>query len=221
MILNYKYRLYPNKEQESKLDQQFFVANQSWNQALSIRIAEIKKKNGFMNFNDLYRNVMQGLLDREIKANSGIIQQTLRNFESTIKYYFKNKDSKGFPKFKVSSLWEQSFEFKNQGIHITEKYFKILKMKINWKYHRELPSRPKKIVIKRESDGKYYVIFSVEIEKEKLPKTKVDCAIDMNIDNIAIAESTGKSYLKTIIKLEKYDKKYQKLQKKLSKRKEL
>ena len=47
-------------------------------------------------------------------------------------------------------------------------------MKINWKYHRELPSRPKKIVIKRESDGKYYVIFSVEVEKEKLPKTKVD-----------------------------------------------
>jgi len=43
--LNDKYRLYPNKEQESKLNQQFFVANQSWNQALSIRIAEIKKKN--------------------------------------------------------------------------------------------------------------------------------------------------------------------------------
>ena len=31
MILNYKYRLYPTKEQESLLNQQFFVANQAWN----------------------------------------------------------------------------------------------------------------------------------------------------------------------------------------------
>jgi len=29
MILNYKYRLYQTKEQESRLDQQFFVAAQA------------------------------------------------------------------------------------------------------------------------------------------------------------------------------------------------
>jgi putative transposase len=91
-------------------------------------------------------------------------------------------------------------------------------MKIKWKYHRELPSRPKKVIVKRESDGNYFVIFSVELEKEELPKTGKKCGIDLNIDNIAVADSTGKIYLKTIKKLSKYDKKYMKIQKKLSKR---
>ena len=44
MILNYKYRLYPTKEQESLLNQQFFVANQAWNYALNLSIHKSNRK---------------------------------------------------------------------------------------------------------------------------------------------------------------------------------
>ncbi len=65
---------------------------------------------------------------RGIKAHSGILQNSVMNLEFTLKEFFKNRDEKGFPKFKKSSLWQQSFEFKNQ---ITSKYFKIMKMEIS------------------------------------------------------------------------------------------
>jgi len=216
MILNYKYRLYPTKEQESKLNQQFFISNQSWNHGLNIKIKNLKRKNGFTSTKLIEKSIKDNFKKRKISGHSGIIQMSIRKLEDTLKIFFKNKDDFSFPKFKDSSKTEQGFEFKNQGIQIQEKYFKILKMKINWKYHREIPDFPKKIIIKRESDGKYYVIFSVETTKKVLDKTGVNCGIDCNIKNISVADSNGNSYLEIIQKMAKYDKKYRKIEKKLS-----
>jgi len=221
MILNYKYRLYPNITQKNLLDQQFFAANQSWNYTLRLKSKDVSVKKGFTKRKMIELYVRKQLKIRGITANSGIIQNSIINMEKTfIRYFLMKKKGQevGFPDFKTSSNIQQSFEFKPQGIQITEKYFKIMKMKIKWKYNRELPSKPKKIIIKREADGNYFVIFSVEIEKENLPKTGKTCGIDLNIQNIALATSTGKTFLKTIVKLSKYSKKYQKLQKVLSRR---
>lgn len=224
MIINLKYRLKPTKEQESALIQHCFVSNQAWNYILSIKIKNLSRKNGFTPFNIIYKSLLFSLKRRNLKSNTGLIQSSLLNCEKTFQQFFKSnseKREKGFPKFKNSRSIEQSFEFKNQGIKLTDKYFRIMKMNIKWNYHREVEGKIKKVIIKRESDGKFYVIFSIEVEQVDLPKTGVNCGIDMNIKNIAIADSNGNSYLKTIIKLEKYNKKYIKIQKKLSKRYEI
>ena len=220
MILNYKYRLFPTKKQQSKLDQQFFVSNQAWNYGLKIRMRDLQHKTGFTPLKLIEKYVKTQLTIRNIKGHSGIIQMSIRNLDSTLKQFFKNKKEsgdKGFPKFSSSNFIQQSFEFKNQGFQITNKYFKILNMKIDWKFHRELPSRVKKIIVKREADGNYFVIFSIEVEKQEIEKTGKKCGIDLNIKNISVATS-GKTYLKTITKMAKYSKKYSKLQKVLSKR---
>ena len=217
MILNYKYRLYPNKEQMLKLDYHFFVTNQVWNEGLNLRIKDIKRRDGFTPFNEVYARVKSNLTKRKLTFHTGILQQTLRNLESTFKHFFK-RDEKGFPKFKHSSFIKQSFEFKNQGISIRDRYFKILKMKIKWKYHRTLPSFPKKVIIKRESDGKFYVVFSVEVDKKELRKTGQSCGVDLNIENIAVATSKEEFFLKKIKKMEKYTKRYKRIEKELSKR---
>lgn len=44
-------------------------------------------------------------------------------------------------------------------------------MKIKWNYHRKVPGKVKKVIVKRESDGKFYVIFSVEVEQINAEKT--------------------------------------------------
>lgn len=221
MILNFKYRLKPNKEQESALIQHCFISNQAWNHILSIKIKNLSRKNGFTDFNLIYKSFLLSLKKRQLKSNTGLIQCSLLNCEKTFQQFYKKKrenGEQGFPKFKSSKFIEQSFEFKNQGISITEKYFKIMKMKIKWNYHREVPGKVKKVVIKRESDGKFYVILSVEINQINTEKTGLSCGIDMNINNISIASSAGETVLKTITKLEKYNKKYMKIQKELSKR---
>jgi putative transposase len=153
--------------------------------------------------------------------------------EKTLKQFFKRKSGStaiGFPKYKRSDNIEQSFYFKNQGISWTEKHFKILKMKIKWRYHREIPNRRseelgnivKSVVIKRESDGKYYVIMAIEHDFTKeLEKTGERCGIDLNIKNIAISTNRKEDMMKAIKKLKKYDKKYLKIQKELTTRYEL
>ena len=218
MILNYKYRLYPTKKQEQQLQNQFFVATQSWNYALNLRIKDLKHKNGFTPIKLIEKYIKTKLNIRNIPYHSGILQMSVKNLDNTLKTYFKNKEDFDFPRFKKSHKIQQSFEFKNQGIQIKDKYFQILKMKIKWKYHRELPNFPKKIIIKRESDGNYYAIFSVEKMSNPLEKTNINAGIDLNVKNIAVATSLGDSYLKIIRKMNKYDKKYQKIQKKLSDR---
>ncbi len=93
-----------------------------------------------------------------------------------------------------------------------------MRQKIKMKQHRQVPDTIKKIVVKRESDGNYYVIFSVEVEKEDLAKTGIDCGIDMNVSNIAIATTENKIGRIPICKIEKYSKKYKRIQRKLSAR---
>jgi len=228
MNLNYKYRIYPTKKQKNLLDQQFFVSNQAWNYSLNIKIKNIHSRNGFTHINLLNDYTKTKLKVRNIKANTVIVQQSIRNLESTFQQFFKSKKEngeKGFPKFKSSSDLQQSFTFVGKGSELTEKYFKIFRTKIKVKIPKNsdnslrlLPHKPGKIVVKRESDGCYYVIFSVKVDKEILKKTGKTCGIDLNIKNIALASSTGKTYLKTIKKLSKYSKKYQKIQKTLSRR---
>lgn len=223
MILNYKYRLIPNQEQEKRLEQHFFAANQIWNYALNIRMKDLKNKKGFTSTKLIEKYIKTKLKVRSTHYHSGILQQTLTKLDDKLKIFFKQKrentpNATGFPKFKKSHKIEQSFEFKNQSIQITEKYFKIMNMKINWKYHRELPSRPLKVLIKREPDGKFYVTFSVDCEQIDVERNGISAGIDLNVKNVAVADTNGVCYLKTITKLAKYSKKYKKIEKNLSKR---
>lgn len=167
MILNFKFKLKPTNQQKIILEQNFFSSNQAYNHALSIRIEELETKT---KFSKLDEKVKENLRERNLNYHSGVIQESVKNMERTLKMFFKKKDStrsavklgQGFPKFKRSDNIEQSFYFKNQGISYTEKHFKILKMKIKWNYHREIEGTIKSVVIKRESDNKYYVIMAVE-----------------------------------------------------------
>ncbi len=213
-ILNYKYRLVPNKSQEAFLSHHFFIANQIWNYCLE----EIKNfsKNEEKLQQKLERRVKFHLQERNLIYNSGMLQQEVRKFLHS--YFLKCKKKDGFLRFKSSNKIQQSFEFKNQGIQVYDSHFKIMRQKIKMKQHRQVPNTIKKIVVKRESDGNYYVIFSVEVEKEDLPKTGIDCGIDMNVSNIAIATTENKIGRIPICKIDKYSKKYLKVQRKLSAR---
>jgi putative transposase len=58
----------------------------------------------------------------------------------------------------------------------------------------------------------------VKKENEQFKKTGENVGIDLNVKNVAFSTNLNRSYLKVIQKLEKYDKKYFKIQKKLSQR---
>ena len=227
---NYKFRLYPNKQEINFLENFFFGKNQAWNFALNYKIEELKRNSNlakqdkkFTKFKDLYILVTNHLKERGISFNSGVIQDELRKLDDTFsKFHSKNC---GFPKFKLSQSIEQSSIIRNQATSFDFETMKtkIFRNSIKMKFHRNFPDGFHFTggILKRESDGNYYMIANIKFEQElKENQNQSECAIDLNVNNIAISDSNGK---RRLIKLEdfsksKYSKTYIKLQKQLSKR---
>jgi len=225
---NYKFRLYPNDDQKILFENYFFARNQAWNFMLALNIKELKQNKHlpkedkiFTELDDIYKLTKIHLQQRNIDYNSGVVQDELIKLKKAFLEYYKGK--KGFPKFKLSHLTEQSFIIRNQATHILDRHLKIFKHKIKAKFHRRIPDHSKFNggVIKRESDGKYYVFLNLTINHE-LPNLsdKPKCGIDLNVKNIAISASNGNQELIILedYSKSKYSKTFKKVQKKLSKR---
>jgi len=174
---------------------------------------------------EIERAMKEELTARGLNFHSGIVQESFKSMKKSLEIFYKKRkeaDTVGFPKFKDSKSAKNSFFFKNQGISWNDSYFKIMKQKIKWKYHRKLPvDKVNQVLIEQESDGKWYIVLNITFDsQQEYEKSGLECGIDMNIGNIAVTESSGKSYL---IKLEdfsknKYSKQYVKLQQQLSRR---
>ncbi len=228
---NYKFRLYPNKKQIDLLNHHFFSSNQAWNCMLDFKIKELKNQSSldkkyrkYTNFKDLYKNTTIDLKSRRIAYNSGVVQDKMRALDSTFKlFYSKKSEGQGFPKFKTSKGIQQSFVIRNQATSWNDTHLKIFKSPIRWDLHRPIPDNAKFNggVVKRESDGKYYVSLNLTIDEEYQDlHTNVECGLDLNVKNIAISSTDGVSRL---IKLQdfsksKYSSQFRKLQTQLSRR---
>ena len=228
---NYKFRLYPTKSQIDLLNLHFFLSNQAWNSTLAQKMTDLKANahllpadRTFKKDADIEKAMKEELKARGFKPHSGIVQESFKSMKKSLSsFYSRKNDGVGFPKFKSSKGIEQSFYFKNQGISWTQSHFKILKNQISWKLHRNIPHSAKLngVVVKREADGKFFVNLNMTLEDEThYPKSGIECALDLNVTNIALSDSSG---TRRLIPLEdfsksKYSINFLKVQKKLSKR---
>ena len=228
---NYKFRLYPNKAQIDLLNLHFFLSNQAWNSTLAQKMTDLKANayllpadRTFKKDTDIEKAMKEELKARGFKPHSGIVQESFKSMKKSLSsFYSRKNDGVGFPKFKSSKGIEQSFYFKNQGISWTQSHFKILKNQVSWKLHRNIPHSAKlnDVVVKREADGKFFVILNLTLKDDtQYSKSGIECALDLNINNIALSDSSGH---RKLIQLEdfsksKYSKNFKKVQQKLSKR---
>lgn len=120
------------------------------------------------------------------------LQQTLRDLETALKQSFKkNKNLKGFPKFKKRKEFEGSFrlvqtpslwKFDNKTITLP----KIGAVK--WKYHRKLPSEFSTATISRNGNKwQISIVVSVD-EKEPISIERHDqiVGIDLNSKHLVV-----------------------------------
>ena len=228
---NYKFRLYPTKSQIDLFNLHFFLSNQAWNSTLAQKMTDLKANahlppadRAFKKDKDIEKAMKEELKARGFKPHSGIVQESFKSMKKSLSsFYSRKNDGVGFPKFKSSKGIEQSFYFKNQGISWNSNHFKILKNQISWKLHRNIPHSAKLngVVVKREADGKFFVILNLTLEDDtQYSKSGIECALDLNINNIALSDSSG---YRKLIQLEdfsksKYSKNFKKVQQKLSKR---
>lgn len=180
----YKFRLYPNKEQEILINKTIGSARFMYNQLLAERIDNYEKckhiedkKQQRLELKKLKQsNPSDFKKDYEWlkEVDSLALATAWTNVNKAYKNFFNGS---GFPKFKSKHKSKQTYTTYNQkgSISISEdnKYIKLPKLKeVRLKAHRQIKPTEliKSCTISKTPSGKYYVSILVEYEKEIINK---------------------------------------------------
>ena len=220
MLVAYKYRLYPNKEQQEYFAKCFGCVRFIYNRMLSDKIdyyKETKKK--LNNAPAQYKKKFEWLKE----VDSLALANAQMNLQTAYNNFFKRPEV-GFPKFKSKKNNHFSYTTNNQGgnIYVTDRYIKLLKIGlVRVRKHRDFEGLIKSVTISKSPSGKYFVSVLVDQkDKEKLIPNNNQIGIDLGIKEFCIT-SDGEMIQNPKF-LRKSEKKLRKLQKgfiSLSKRK--
>ena len=216
MLKAYKYRLYPNKEQEIYLQKTFGCTRFIYNKMLADKI-EYYKETGEMlkNTPAQYKKEFKWLKE----VDSLALANAQQNLEKAYKNFFRDK-SIGFPKFKTKKTNYHSYTTNNQKgtIYIDNGYVKIPKLKtmIKIKEHRKFVGNIKSCTISKTPSNKYYISMLVDTENKVLPKVDKKIGVDVGLKEFAICSDGYR--VANPKHLRKLEKRLSKLQKDLSRK---
>jgi putative transposase len=188
----FKYRIYPNKEQESYLLQNFGCVRFVWNQLVANFNSFSKEgPNRPMNEKILKDNELYPWLKEAI---SYALQQKRMDFDELKKQFF-NKGRKvklGRPKFKrrgrnesfripAASMYLENFDKIKDG---RIKLPKMSPMKIV--IDRPFTGKPKSVTVSKNASGQYFVSILVEEDIELKQNTGRSIGIDLGLKDLLI-----------------------------------
>lgn len=214
MLVAYKYRLYPNKEQQTYFAKCFGCTRFIYNRMLSDKIDYYKEtKQKLNNTPAQYKKEFEWLKE----VDSLALANAQMNLQTAYNNFFKRPEV-GFPKFKSKKNHKYSYTTNNQGgnIYVSDRYIKLPKIGlVRVKKHRDFEGLIKSVTVSQNPSGKYYVSVLVDQEeKEKLPISNNEVGIDLGIKEFCIT-SDGEM-IENPKYLRKSEKKLRKLQKDLS-----
>ena len=191
----YKYRIYPNKEQQELISKHIGCCRYVYNLCLEKKINAYKTSKKSISSFELIK--LLPILKKEQETsflkevNSLSLQAAIRNLDSAYKRFFKEK--KGFPKFKSKRDARQSFQIVQKTyVDFDEKKVFIPKFKegIKCKFHRFFDGKIKTSTISRTSTGRYYISILVEFTDNNPKKKSISesqaVGIDLGIKTFAI-----------------------------------
>lgn len=225
MLKAYKYRLYPNQEQEILFSKTFGSVRFVYNKMLADRkesYEQSKENSGKIKYPTpaQYKTEFPWLkeVDSLALANAQLnLDKAYKNFFRGIK---KGNKSQGFPKFKSKKNNYHSYTTNNQGSTIALIGDKVKLPKVGLvkiKLHRSFVGIIKSATISRTPSGKHYISILVDSENKQLSKTDTKIGIDVGLKEFAIT-SNGEVYHNPKW-LRKSEKRLAKLQKSLSRKK--
>ncbi len=203
VMLSYKFRLYPNKEVEGRLEEQLEISRWLYNRLLE-EINNARKEGRKITQNDTQALIVK--LKEENpelkKVYSKVLQMVNHQLWSNIRALskLKKKGKKiGRLRYKKKGRFK-SLNYNQSGFSIDEKNNRISFSKIGSvkaKIHREIDGKMKGIWIKRYPSGKWYAIVQVDKETEGKTKNRVKIksktiAIDVGIEKFLV-DSDGKA----------------------------
>jgi putative transposase len=198
MQLTYRYRLYPSRAQEQKLFATIDQCRWLYNHFLE----KLNQKPGKIP----QRYDLQATLPKlkrehsELKrVHSKVLQMVLHQLYSNLRALAKLKKNGrkvGKLRFKGEG-WFKSFTYNQSGFKIIKGHGKREELwlskigAIPIVLHRELDGNVKQVHIKRESSGKWFACFSVEVEEAlRVERALKPVGIDLGIEHY-IADTSG------------------------------
>ena len=229
----FKYRLYPNKEQQELMSKHIGCSRWIYNYALDKKVKSYQETGKGLSRFDIQKDLPLLKQSEDTswlkEVNSQTLQASLEHLDKAFTKFFKDK--KGFPKFKSKKDNHQSFSIpQNTIVDFENNYVNIPKFKTNIKcrLHRKFDGIVKTSTISKTPTGKYYISILVELNEE-LPKKKPisekqAIGIDLGIKTFAMLSngieiSNPKHLKKSIDKLKRLQRKVSKKQKGSSNRK--
>lgn len=214
MLVAYKYRLYPNKEQQVYFAKCFGCVRFIYNRMLSDKIDYYKEtKQKLNNTPAQYKKEFKWLKE----VDSLALANAQMNLQTAYNNFFKRPEV-GFPKFKSKKIHKFSYTTNNQSgnVYVSDRYIKLPKIGlVRVKKHRNFEGIIKSVTVSQNPSGKYYVSVLVnQNNKEKLTISNNKIGIDLGIKEFAIA-SDGEM-VENPKYFRKSEKRLRKLQKDLS-----
>ena len=234
MLRAIKVRLYPNKEQEQKINKTLGCYRFVYNHMLALKKQEYNENKKSLGLKELSRYFFGTFLKDEKyswlkEVNTKVTHEAIRQMLSAYDKFFKHH--KGFPKFK-SNKDKQSALFPLQAIsklntfetrHISlTKPLKNIKFRCSDLYLRRLQKYSKNIrsaTLSKTKSGKYFLSILIEMEDTELNRfehTDKQVGIDLGVKDFVITSDGDVFENKHFLKKE--ENKLKRLQRQLSRK---
>ena len=199
LLLAYKYRIYPNKEQQIFIEKTFGCCRFVYNQTLAYKKDLYKKEKKTMSkfdCNNYCNQILKPQYPWLREADSCALINSIFHMDAAYQNFFKY--GFGYPKFKSKHNNYQSYQTNFKGhknIYPDFSSNRIKLPKLGWikaKFHQTFSGKIKSATVSRVPSGKYFVSILVEQpDYEPLPPNDNQIGIDLGIKEFLIA-SDGK-----------------------------
>ena len=229
MQLRYNFRIYPTPGQRMALAKAFGCARVVYNDGLRIRQEAFKAGLPYIKDADLQKQVITEAKKTPERAwlsevSNVVLVQSLNDLHKAYRAFFssitgKRKGPKiAPPKFKSRKDTRQAIRLTRNGFAIRPNgrlyVAKVGDIRVRWS--RELPSKPSSVTVIKDSAGRYFASFVVEVDDKPLPETTCEVGIDLGLTHFAVL-SNGKKIASSKF-LRRAERRLRKAQKALSRK---
>jgi len=181
-LRSWKFRLYPSRQQENLLGNYLEACKNLWNALLEYSKSYYEKTGKFPTRNQLnaltkgtplFSQVAQNVSDRLAKSMRGMVARKRAGMKA------------GFPRFKPIERMK-SFTYPQSGFKLDKCLVLSGMGGIPTRKHREINGKIKTLTVKKSPSGKWFAIFTSEVEKEvRNRKNGGAVGIDLGIGHFA------------------------------------
>lgn len=202
MEYSYKFRIYPNREQQTLIQKTFGCARFVYNHFLAQRIAEYKTtgKAPTRFQQDKELTSMKKELPWLCEVDATALQSSVQTLDVAYQNFFrrvKGGEKPGYPKFKSKKNRRRSYKSKCVGtnIKVLDKAVQLPKLGlVKCRISKEVRGRILSATISQNPSGKYFVaLCCTDVEVDPLPSTGEVVGLDMGLKSFAIT-SDGATY---------------------------